>query len=163
MLRASGIARRRTEEERAGPFSGSASDDDGGGSQARCASSSKRAPVTYSSVTRFPETRRDEVVEVLHGRTIADPYRWLEDPDSVETADWVKRQNESTAGYLESLPDRPWFFDTMQQVMRQPRAGVPFKRAGHYLVTRNDGSQNQDVTYIASSLDRAAGWRPRAC
>ena len=114
--------------------------------------SSKRAPVTYSSVTRFPETRRDEVVEVLHGRTIADPYRWLEDPDSVETADWVKRQNESTAGYLESLPDRPWFFDTMQQVMRQPRAGVPFKRAGHYLVTRNDGSQNQDVTYIASSL-----------
>ena len=163
MLRASGIARRRTEEERAEPFFGSASDDDGGGSQARCASSSIRAPVTYSSVTRFPETRRDEVVEVLHGRTIADPYRWLEDPDSVETADWVKRQNESTAGYLESLPDRPWFFDTMQQVMRQPRAGVPFKRAGHYLVTRNDGSQNQDVTYVASSLDRAAGWRPRAC
>ena len=115
--------------------------------------SSKRAPVTYSSVTHFPETHRDEVVEVLHGRTIADPYRWLEDPDSVQTADWVKRQNESTAGYLESLPDRPWFFDTMQQVMRQPRAGVPFKRAGHYFVTRNDGSRNQDVTYVASSLD----------
>ncbi|MCE3276250.1 MAG: prolyl oligopeptidase family serine peptidase, partial [Propionibacteriaceae bacterium] len=42
--------------------------------------------------------------------------------------------------------------DTMQQVMRQPRAGVPFKRAGHYFVSRNDGSQNQDVTYVASSL-----------
>jgi len=109
-------------------------------------------PVAYSSVARYPETRRDDVVDVLHGRTIADPYRWLEDPDSVETAEWVKRQNESTAGYLESLPDRPWFLDTMQQVMRQPRAGVPFKRAGHYFVTRNDGSQNQDVTYVASSL-----------
>jgi prolyl oligopeptidase len=103
-------------------------------------------------VTRYPETRRDEVVDVLHGRTIADPYRWLEDPDSVETADWVKRQNEFTAQYLESLPDRQWFLDTMQQVMRQPRAGVPFKRAGHYFVSRNDGSQNQDVTYVASSL-----------
>jgi prolyl oligopeptidase len=103
-------------------------------------------------VTRFPETRRDEVVEVLHGRTIADPYRWLEDPDSVETADWVKRQNEFTAQYLESLPDRQWFLNTMQQLMRHPRAGVPFKRAGHYFVTRNDGSQNQDVTYVASSL-----------
>ena len=89
---------------------------------------------------------------MLHGRTIADPYRWLEDPDSVETADWVKRQNEFTAQYLESLSDRQWFLNTMQQVMRQPRAGVPFKRAGHYFVTRNDGSQNQDVIYVASSL-----------
>jgi prolyl oligopeptidase len=103
-------------------------------------------------VTRFPETRRDDVVEVLHGRSIADPYRWLEDPDSAETADWVKRQNEFTAGYLESLPDRPWFLETMQQVMGRPRAGVPFKRAGHYFVSRNDGSQNQDVIFVASSL-----------
>jgi prolyl oligopeptidase len=104
-------------------------------------------------MARYPETRRDDVVEVLHGRRIADPYRWLEDPESAETADWVKRQNECTAGYLESLPDRSWFLDTMRQVMRQPRAGVPFKRAGHYFVTRNDGSQNQDVTYVASSLE----------
>jgi prolyl oligopeptidase len=108
--------------------------------------------VAFSSVTRFPETRRDDVVEVLHGQSIADPYRWLEDPDSAETADWVKRQNDFTARYLESLPDRPWFLQTMQQVMRQPRAGVPFKRAGHYFVSRNDGSQNQDVIFVASSL-----------
>jgi prolyl oligopeptidase len=103
-------------------------------------------------VTRFPETFRDDVVEVLHGRSIADPYRWLEDPDSAETADWVKRQNEFTARYLESLPDRPWFLETMQQVMGRPRAGVPFKRAGHYFVSRNDGRQNQDVIFVASSL-----------
>ena len=84
---------------------------------------------------------------MLHGRPIADPYRWLGDPDSAETADWVKVQNEFTASYLESLPDRPWFLDTMQQVMKQPRAGVPFKRAGHYcFVSKNNGTQNQDVT-----------------
>ena len=40
----------------------------------------------------------------------------------------------------------------MQRVMRQPRAGVPFKRAGHYFVSRNDGSQNQDVIFVATSL-----------
>ena len=111
-------------------------------------------------MARYPQTRRDDVVEVLHGRRIADPYRWLEDPESAETADWVKRQNERTADYLESLPDRPWFLNTMQQVMRQPRAGVPFKRAGHYFVTRNDGNQNQDVAYVASSLEElVAGGR----
>jgi prolyl oligopeptidase len=103
-------------------------------------------------VTSFPDTRRDDLVEVLHGRAIADPYRWLEDPDSDETADWVKRQNEFTTAYLDSLPDRSWFLETMQQVMKRPRAGVPFKRAGHYFVSRNDGTQNQDVIYVASSL-----------
>jgi prolyl oligopeptidase len=111
-------------------------------------------------VASFPETRRDDIVEVLHGTTIPDPYRWLEDPDSAETAEWVKRQNEFTAAYLESLPDRPWFLATMQQVMRQPRAGVPFKRAGHYFVSRNDGRQNQDVIFDAASLeDLLAGGR----
>ena len=103
-------------------------------------------------MTRFPETRRADVVEVLHEQPISDPYRWLEDPDSDETADWVKRQNEFTAAYLDSLPDRSWFLDTMQQAMRQPRAGVPFKRAGYYFVSRNDGTQNQDVIYVAPSL-----------
>lgn len=90
---------------------------------------------------------------MLHGRPIADPYRWLEDPDSAETADWVKRHNEFTASYLESLPDRPWFLDTMQQLMKQPRAGVSFKRAGHYFASRNNGTQNQGVTYVAWSLE----------
>jgi prolyl oligopeptidase len=103
-------------------------------------------------VTRFPETRRDDIVDVLNGMPIADPYRWLEDPDSDETADWVKRQNEYTAAYLDSLPDRPWFAETMLRIMGQPRAGVPFKRAEHYFVDRNDGSQNQNVIYAAESL-----------
>jgi prolyl oligopeptidase len=103
-------------------------------------------------VTRFPETRRADVVEVLYEQPVADPYRWLEDPDSDETADWVKRQNEFSAAYLDSLPDRSWFLDAMQQVMRQPRAGVPLKRAGYYFVSRNDGTQNQDAIYVASSL-----------
>lgn len=107
---------------------------------------------TLPDVARFPESRRDDVVEVLHGQPIADPYRWLEDPDSAETNEWVKRQNAFTTRYLEALPDRPWFLDTMQQVMRQPRAGVPFKRAGHYFVSRNNGSQNQDVIFVAESL-----------
>jgi prolyl oligopeptidase len=103
-------------------------------------------------VARFPESRRENVVEVLHGQRIADPYRWLEDPDSAETADWVKRQNEFTTRYLESMPDRGWFHETMKLIMGQPRVGVPFKRAGHYFVSRNDGRQNQDVIFVAPSL-----------
>ncbi|MBA8793120.1 prolyl oligopeptidase [Friedmanniella endophytica] len=101
----------------------------------------------------YPETRRDDLVETLHGREIADPYRWLEDPDSAETGDWVSRQNAFSRARLDRLPARDWFLDTMAAVMRRPRAGVPSRHCGRYLVSRNDGRQNQNVVYAADSLE----------
>ena len=31
-----------------------------------------------------PETRREDIVETLHGREVRDPYRWIEDGASPE-------------------------------------------------------------------------------
>ena len=108
---------------------------------------------------RHPESRRGEVIETLHGQPVADPYRWLEDPDAPEASAWVAAQNEVTEAYLRSLPDRDWFTSTMRSVVRRPRAGVPILRSGRYVVTRNDGTQNQDVWFAADTLDelRAGG------
>lgn len=100
----------------------------------------------------YPRTRRDELVETLHGQEIADPYRWLEDPDAPDTVDWVRRQNEVTEAYLAGLPERQWFADTMTTVLHRPRAGVPFCRGGRYVVARNDGHTDQDIWYVADSL-----------
>jgi prolyl oligopeptidase len=100
----------------------------------------------------YPVSRRDDVVEVLHGHPVADPYRWLEDPDAAETSAWVGQQNAVTDAYLAGLPDRSWFAETMRAVVGRPRAGVPFKRAGWYFVSRNDGTHNQDVVYVAKTL-----------
>ncbi len=101
----------------------------------------------------YPQTRRDDVVDTIHGTTIADPYRWLEDPDSAETTAWVAAQNALTEDYLAGLPQRAWFTATMAAIVRRPRTGVPFVRAGRWFVTRNDGRQDQDVWYVADSLD----------
>ncbi|WP_328998936.1 prolyl oligopeptidase family serine peptidase [Kribbella sp. NBC_00709] len=104
-------------------------------------------------MTAYPESRRDDVVETLHGRKIADPYRWLEDADSPDTQDWVRRQNEFTQAELSGYPERQWFQTTMSAILARPRAGVPAKKAGWYFVGRNDGTQAQDVIYVAESLD----------
>jgi prolyl oligopeptidase len=100
----------------------------------------------------YPHSRRGDVVENLHGREIADPYRWLEDPDAPETVDWVRRQNAATEDYLSALPERAWFTGTMGAVLHRPRAGVPFCRGGRYVVSRNDGHTDQDIWYVADSL-----------
>ena len=93
------------------------------------------------------------MVETLHGREIADPYRWLEDPDSTDTQDWVRRQNEFTEAELSGYPERDWFQRTMSAILARPRAGVPAQKSGWYFVGRNDGTQAQDVVYVAESLD----------
>lgn len=111
------------------------------------------------AIMDYPPTRRGDLVETLHGHEIADPYRWLEDPDDPETIEWVRRQKEVTEAYLGTLPGRPWFARTMSAVLHRPRAGVPFCRGGRYVVSRNDGHTDQDIWYVADSLStlRAGG------
>ena len=52
----------------------------------------------------YPDVKRHDHVDDLHGHHIADPYRYLEDPDSPETQDFVTRQNECTAHVFETIP-----------------------------------------------------------
>lgn len=101
----------------------------------------------------YPETRREDLTEELHGHTVADPYRWLEDPDAPETVDWVDRQNAVTDAHLADLADRDWFSARMAEIMHRPRAGVPLHKGGRYFVSRNDGHQDQDVWYVADSIE----------
>jgi prolyl oligopeptidase len=102
---------------------------------------------------RGPESRRDDTVDVLHGHEVADPYRWLEDPDSEETRAWVAAQNQASRAHLDGLDSRPWFLRTMQAVVGRPRAGTPDKVGGKYVVNRNDGTQQQDLWFVGDTLE----------
>ena len=52
----------------------------------------------------YPETRKDDVKDDYFGTIVSDPYRWLEDDNSAETAAWVAAQNKITRAYLENIP-----------------------------------------------------------
>jgi prolyl oligopeptidase len=91
---------------------------------------------------RYPHSERGPFVEVLHGVEVADPYRWLEDPDSAQTREWVAAQNAVTHQYLAGLASRGWFHEQLSAILGMPGAGVPRARGGRYLLDRNDGSQD---------------------
>ena len=50
--------------------------------------------------TKAPDTRREDVREIMHGVEVSDPYRWLEDGNSAETRAWTAAQQEYTASFL---------------------------------------------------------------
>ena len=62
--------------------------------------------VPKQATLAYPATRSVDTVDDYHGRKIADPFRWLEDLESPETAAWVAAQNKVTSAYLEALPQR---------------------------------------------------------
>lgn len=100
----------------------------------------------------YPETRKDVVTDTYFGTEVADHYRWLEDDNSAETAEWVAAQNEVTFSYLNQLPGREKINSRLTELMDYPRNGTPFKRAGKYFYYRNDGLQNQSVLYMTETL-----------
>ncbi len=105
-------------------------------------------------VAEYPATRYDStVVEDYHGTMIADPFRWLEDDRSEETAHWVSAQNKVTQDYLSHIPFRKEIENRLTELYNYPKEGAPFRQGDYYFFFRNDGLQNQSVLYFQKGLD----------
>ena len=102
----------------------------------------------------YPQSRRGEVVENLHGTPVADPWRWLENDvrQDPEVADWVARQNRLTEGYLASLPDRERIRARLTALWDFEKFTEPTRRGNRYFFRRNDGLQAQSVLYVQEGL-----------
>ncbi|TVQ08591.1 MAG: S9 family peptidase [Balneolaceae bacterium] len=101
----------------------------------------------------YPESKKLDVVDDYHGTLVADPYRWLEDPNAEDTKAWVRAQNDVTFPYLKSLPGRDRIESRLTTLWDYPRYSTPSKRGGHYFYSYNDGLQNQSVLYTLESMD----------
>ena len=101
----------------------------------------------------YPDTRRDTtVVDDYHGTCVADPYRWLEDDNSAETAAWVEAENAVTRDYLDRLPARQAIYDRLTALYDYPKEGAPERHGDYYYYFLNDGLQNQSALWRKRSL-----------
>jgi len=104
----------------------------------------------------YPIAKKVDTVDVYFGHEVADPYRWLEDDNSEETAQWVAEENKITRDYLDKIPFRQALEDRLTEIWNYPKYGVPFKKGDNYFFFKNDGVQNQSVLYVTPDLNQEA-------
>src|SRR5947209_1335216 len=97
------------------------------------------------SVPPPPPTPKHEVTETIHGVTITDPYRWLEDQDAPETRQWIDSQNAYTRSLLDRLPGRDQIASRMSELLKVDVVGVPIERNERLFYSERKADQDLAV------------------
>ena len=104
----------------------------------------------------YPQAAKDGTVDEYFGVKVSDPYRWLENDTSAQTAAWVEAENKVTNAYLQKIPFRGKLLKRLTELSSYERIGAPSKHHGKWYFSRNDGTQNQSVIYVKDQLDGEA-------
>lgn len=104
----------------------------------------------------YPDAQKDSTVDDYFGTKVADPYRWMEDDNAQQTADWVAAENTVTRDYLDRIPYRAALKERLTRLWNYPKYGVPSKEGDYYFFFENDGLQNQSILYRQKGPDAPA-------
>src|SRR5215831_14866209 len=107
-----------------------------------------------SGCTRAPKppvTRQDNVAEVLHGVSVSDPYRWLEDQNSPETRAWIEAENAYTHSLLDNWPGRAAVSKRFGELRRVESIETPIERSGRLFYRYRAPDQEQPGIYLATA------------
>jgi prolyl oligopeptidase len=95
-----------------------------------------------------PPTRLDGTVEMIHGVSIADPYRWLEDQNSSETRAWIEAQNACTQNALRTWPGNVAIAKRLTELLKVDTIRLPSERGGRYFYSKRAAGQDLFVLYV---------------
>ena len=111
---------------------------------------------TKITLMPYPETKKGTVSDNYFGQNIADPYRWLENDTTKETADWVSAQNAVTQDYLSQISYRGKVKEQLTEIWNYAKESAPYKKGDYYFFSKNDGLQNQSVIYFKKGKAKKA-------
>jgi prolyl oligopeptidase len=102
---------------------------------------------------KYPAATKDATVDTIHGVSVADPFRWLENGEAPETRSWIEQQNAITMPYLQAIPQRGEIEARITALWNYERFGAPSKDGGLYFYSYNSGLLNQPILYVTKSAN----------
>ncbi|MBC6458715.1 prolyl oligopeptidase family serine peptidase [Actinomadura sp. HBU206391] len=99
----------------------------------------------------YPAAQRQDIVEDLHGHQVADPYRWLEDPQSDDTKRWLTDQDELFHQAVDGLPGRERLRARLTDLLGSGSIGSPVWRGDRRFFVRRAAEQEHAVLYTVGA------------
>ena len=94
---------------------------------------------------RYPQARRDDVVDEIHGVPVPDPYRWLEQADSDETRAWAAAQADLYVSERDTWPGRETYRDRLLELLGAGMVSAPVWRGDRQFFMRRSADQEHAV------------------
>jgi prolyl oligopeptidase len=115
------------------------------------------------TVVSYPAAARQDIHEKLHGHDVADPYRWLEDPDSEQARAWQSAQDELWSQVRSALPGRDRLAARLAELQNAGLVSPPVWRGDRQFYLRREAGQEHAVLYTAvAGADGRPGEAERA-
>ncbi len=115
--------------------------------------SCNQTPEETPIALEYHKTKKVDTVDNYFGVDVPDPYRWLEDDRSAETEAWVDAQNKVTNSFLDTIPFREDLKNRLESVWNYEKVSAPYIEGAYTYYSKNDGLQNQYVTYRYKTED----------
>jgi prolyl oligopeptidase len=96
---------------------------------------------------KYPDTKRDAVVDEIHGTRVADPYRWLEDASKPEVKQWMAAQDKLARGYLAGLPGREKLTARLKELFYLDSISPPRHFGTRYFYMRTHKDKEKAILY----------------
>jgi prolyl oligopeptidase len=101
-----------------------------------------------TSSLRYPETRREDIVDEKGGKRVADPYRWLEDAKVPEVAAWMRAQDALSRAFLSELPGRDALAERIAELTYIDAVSPPYRRGDRFFYSRSHADKEKAVHYV---------------
>ncbi len=118
-----------------------------------CKEKAETAEVSGPDAVTYPQTATIDQQDNYFGTSVSDPYRWLENEGDSAVTDWITQQNNVTFDYLEKIPFRKQMEERLTQLANYPKSTTPYHVGDYYFYAKNNGLQNQYVTYYRKGMD----------
>lgn len=97
---------------------------------------------------KYPVSKQINQVDNFFGKAINDPYRWLEDADSLDTNAWVEAQNKFTEDLMQEIPCRNFIKKRITSLYNHNKISLPYKVGDNYFMYKQEGLENHKSYYI---------------
>jgi prolyl oligopeptidase len=98
-----------------------------------------------STINPPPPASVEPVTDILHGVSVTDPYRWLEDQNSPQTRRWLNEQTGHTRAYFDAIPRRERIRQRVEELLAVEVVFGPWKVGEKYFYLKRKPHQEQAV------------------